>query len=209
MAFSPSLLYPWILASCQAHSTWSSKAQSNKKSLHIMKTTANIYCVIIVYWASLVVQQLSICYEGDAGDARLIPGSERSPGGGYGNPLQYYCLENSMDRGAWWATIHGVTKSQTWLQWLSTHTRTLCFMHTCHASGILLSILHVFIHLILPVFWWGRNCLVSPLLRIKKCVMKHRRFRKLAKDTQLANCKDMIEFQSVLIQSPVTNHEII
>ena len=43
----------------------------------------------------------------------LIPGSGRFPGEGHGNPLQYSCLENSMDRGAWWATIHGVAKSQT------------------------------------------------------------------------------------------------
>jgi len=42
-----------------------------------------------------------------------IPESGRSPGGGNGNPLQYSCLENSMDRGAWWATVHGVAKSQT------------------------------------------------------------------------------------------------
>ena len=45
----------------------------------------------------------------NAEDAGLIPGSGRSPGEGTGNPLQYYCLENSMDRGAWWATVHGVT----------------------------------------------------------------------------------------------------
>ena len=45
----------------------------------------------------------------------LTPASGRSPGGGNGNPLQYFCLENSMDRGAWWATVHGVAKSQTWL----------------------------------------------------------------------------------------------
>ena len=47
----------------------------------------------------------------DAGDLALIPGSERSPGEGNGNPLQYSCLENSKDGGAWWATVHGVTKS--------------------------------------------------------------------------------------------------
>ena len=51
----------------------------------------------------------------NAGDLSSIPGSGRSPGEGNGNPLQYSCLENSMDRGAWWATVHGVTKSQTWL----------------------------------------------------------------------------------------------
>ena len=49
----------------------------------------------------------------DAGDAGLIPGWGRSPGVGNGNPLQYSCLENLMDRGAWRAIVHGVTKSQT------------------------------------------------------------------------------------------------
>ena len=50
---------------------------------------------------------------GDIRDEHLIPGSERSLGGGYGNPLQYSCLENPMDSGAWQATVHRVTKSQT------------------------------------------------------------------------------------------------
>ena len=49
----------------------------------------------------------------DAGDLGLIPGSGISPGEGNGNPLQYSCLENPMDGGAWWATVHGVTKTQT------------------------------------------------------------------------------------------------
>ena len=49
----------------------------------------------------------------NAGDPSLIPGSGRSPGGGYGNPLQYSCLENPMDRGAWQALVHGVTESDT------------------------------------------------------------------------------------------------
>ena len=52
---------------------------------------------------------------GDIRDMGLIPGSERSPGEGNGNPLQYSCLENSMDGEAWWATVHGVAKSQTQL----------------------------------------------------------------------------------------------
>ena len=51
----------------------------------------------------------------NAGDPGLIPGLRRSPGEGYGNPLQYSCLENSMNRGAWQATVHGVTKSWTQL----------------------------------------------------------------------------------------------
>ena len=47
---------------------------------------------------------------GDARDMGSIPGSGRSPGGGNGNPLQYSCLENAMDRGAWRATVHGITE---------------------------------------------------------------------------------------------------
>ena len=47
---------------------------------------------------------------GDIRDTGSIPGSGRSPGGGHGNPLQYSCLDNFMDRGAWWATVHGVEK---------------------------------------------------------------------------------------------------
>ena len=52
----------------------------------------------------------SACNEGDLGS---IPGLGRSPGEGNGNPLQYSCLENPMERGVWWATVHGVAKSRT------------------------------------------------------------------------------------------------
>ena len=61
---------------------------------------------------ALVVRNL----HANAGDKRntdSIPGSGRSPGGGHGNPLHYAFLENPIDRGASWATVHGVTKSQT------------------------------------------------------------------------------------------------
>ena len=58
-------------------------------------------------------------------DPSSVPGLGRSPGGGHGNPLQYSCLENSMDREVWWATVHGVTKSQTRLKQLSTNGDTL------------------------------------------------------------------------------------
>ena len=50
---------------------------------------------------------------GDLRDAGSIPRLGRSPGGGNSNPLQYSCLENPMDRGTWWATVHGAAKSQT------------------------------------------------------------------------------------------------
>ena len=56
-----------------------------------------------------------------AGDLGSIPGSGRSPGEGNGNPLQYSCLENPMDRGAWWAIVHRVAKSRTQLKQLSMH----------------------------------------------------------------------------------------
>ena len=54
-----------------------------------------------------------------AGDPGSIPGSERCPGEGNGNPLRYSCLENPRDGGAWWAAIYGVKQSQTWLKWLN------------------------------------------------------------------------------------------
>ena len=66
--------------------------------------------------------QESACNAGDVEDLGSIPGSGRSPGGGHGNPFQYSYLENLMDRGAWWAVVHGVTKNQTWLKQLSTQT---------------------------------------------------------------------------------------
>ena len=66
--------------------------------------------------------KVSACSAGDLG---LIPGSGRSPGEGNGNPLQYSCLENSMDRGAWYATVHGVAKSRTRLISLSFSTESL------------------------------------------------------------------------------------
>ena len=57
----------------------------------------------------------------NAGDAGLIPGLGRSPGGGHGNPLQQSCLNNLMDRGVWQDTVYRVTKSWTQLKQLSTH----------------------------------------------------------------------------------------
>ena len=77
------------------------------------------YCDLL--WASqvaLVVKNLP-ANEGDTRDAGSIPGSGRSPGRGHGNTLQYSCLENAMDRGAWKPTVHGVTQRRTWLKWLS------------------------------------------------------------------------------------------
>ena len=70
---------------------------------------------------ALVVENLPAS-AGDLRDMGLIPGSGRFPGGGHGNPLQYSRLENSMDRGTRWATVHRVSKSQTQLKQLNMHT---------------------------------------------------------------------------------------
>ena len=60
----------------------------------------------------------------NAGDAGLIPGLGRSPGGGHCNPHQYSCLENPMEREAWWATVRRVAKSRARLKQLSIHAHT-------------------------------------------------------------------------------------
>ena len=81
--------------------------------------------------------------EGYVDDAGSIPESGRSSGEGHGNPLQYSFLENPMDREAWWARVHRVTKSQTCLKQLSvhlcacthTHTHTHTVNKTCSRSG--------------------------------------------------------------------------
>ena len=75
---------------------------------------------------------------GDIRDTGSILGSRQSPGGGNGNPLQYSCLENAMDRDAWWATVHGVAKTQTRLKWLSTYTCNI-LLYICTN--------HIFFHL--------------------------------------------------------------
>ena len=75
----------------------------------VLETVFLIRCRLLV---PLVVNKETSAHAGDIRDTGLIPGSERSPGGGHGNPLQYSCLENCMDRGAWRATVHGVAKKR-------------------------------------------------------------------------------------------------
>ena len=76
--------------------------------IHISNTHTHTHTASQV---ALVVKNLPA--NARAGDTVSIPGSGRSPGEGNGNPLQYSCLENPMGREAWWATVHGVTKSWT------------------------------------------------------------------------------------------------
>ena len=72
-------------------------------------------CHVLKFWASWValVVENPPANAGDIGNSGSIPGSGRSPGGGHGNPLQYSCLENPMDREAWQAKVHSVTQSRT------------------------------------------------------------------------------------------------
>ena len=78
-----------------------------------------IFQARVLEWAATAFSQVAQAVKnmpanaGDIRDAVLIPGSGRSPGAGHGNPLQYSCLENPMNREAWWATVHTVAKSQT------------------------------------------------------------------------------------------------
>ena len=87
---------------------------------------AIIYAVLANWLPGGSLVNNPIANAGDSRDSGSIPGSGRYPGGGNGNPHQYSCLENSMDRGAWWATVHGAEKNQTQLSdWAHTHRVTL------------------------------------------------------------------------------------
>ena len=93
---------------------------------------------------------------GDLRDVHLIPGLGRSLGEGHGNPFQYSCLENLMDRGTWQATVHRVTQSQTQLKWLSlcTHTHTHSLSHRMlHVALSYLTFIMLRYALSMPTFW--------------------------------------------------------
>ena len=78
-------------------------------------------CICVCVWASS---------SHNVGDLGSVPGSGRSPGGGNGNPTQYSCLENPMDGGAWWATVHGVANTQRRLSnFTSSSSTCMCIFH--------------------------------------------------------------------------------
>ena len=83
----------------------------------------HVFCIGLSLWLS---GKITTCKARAAGEASLIPGSGRSSGGGHGNLIQYFCLENPMDRGAWQATVHSVAKSQTQPKQLSMLPHILC-----------------------------------------------------------------------------------
>ena len=96
----------------------------NIKSLYCTLETCSTSLIMLYTWASQVALVLKnpTANAGNIRDVGLVQGSGRSPEGGHGKPLQYSRLENPMDRGAWWAVVHRVTKSWTRLKRLSMHT---------------------------------------------------------------------------------------
>ena len=125
---------PWVstheqspLLAYTGHGVWARKRHDlNHWDLGIFTLTLGLP-------GGMVVKSLPASV-GGVRDTGSIPGSGRFPEGGNGHPLQYSCLENSTDRGAWWAAIHGVTKSSTQL---STHTHTSTFPGHPYWSTIL------------------------------------------------------------------------
>ena len=118
---------------CSCHREWASQSLQNKRVLLCFSLW-----LALDFSGSTVVKNASA----NARDTRgSTLGSGRSPGVGNGNPLQYSPLENSMDRRAWWATVHGVTKGR---KWLSAHTCTHTHMHT-HT--------HAHAHTYMKSFW--------------------------------------------------------
>ena len=129
--------------------------------LHVEMTRVDLVSKLFWYnlacWSRINFVLLWVCWDTgkefacSAGDLSLIPGLGRSPGGGHGNPLQYSCLENPMDRGAWQATVYGVAKSWTRLKRLNMHAcLTLCDPMGCSLPG---SFVHGIFHA--RVLEWG------------------------------------------------------
>ena len=97
--------------------------------------TRSIYCTLFLLDCfDFVYRCICVCVWApsahNAGDLGSVPGSGRSPGGGNGNPTQYSCLENPMDGGAWWATVHGVANTRRRLSnFTSSSSMCMCIFH--------------------------------------------------------------------------------
>ena len=110
---------------------WGSRRNAYKRCYQgkVADRLCRMCCLLSVLfpWASQValVVKNPPASAGDIRDSGSIPGLGGSPGRGPGKTLQYSCLENPLDRGAWWATVHRVSKSRTGLKRLSTHTRAI------------------------------------------------------------------------------------
>ena len=102
------------------------------QKLNILATgNLNTIFPLLIFWLAAIVM---LVRAGDTGGADSIPGLGRSPGGEHGSPLQYSCLENSTDRGAWWATVHGIRRSR---MRLGEHAHTLQLPPKNYTTGFM------------------------------------------------------------------------
>ena len=120
----PIAIYFSIFISFLEHTHTHTLILTHSHTCIVSNTWHGPQCYRICHSRMTTVVRTFVCFPGssdskasayNAEDPALIPGSGRSPGEGNGHPLQYSCLENSMDWGAWWATVHGVEKSWTQL----------------------------------------------------------------------------------------------
>ena len=116
-------LYYGLPQTPQKHMCWHTQSSMRYWVKKIKNSMVPFNTYTYMTWASQValVVKSSPASPGDIRDSGSILGLARSPEGGHGNPLQYSCLENLIYRWAWQAIVQGVTKSQTWMKWLSTH----------------------------------------------------------------------------------------
>ena len=114
--------HPWSGTKI-VHAAWHTrKTKKEKKKCPVENLPLIVVQKLEGFPVVLTSGKEPICNAGDIRAASSIPGLGRSPGEGDGNPLQYSCLENSIDRGAWWATVYGVAKISTGLKRLTRHT---------------------------------------------------------------------------------------
>ena len=114
----------WLVGLGSCDHFWSQEGEGGQVWVTQTRSTVSFPFLKSLRWGSQGFQGATVVknlpsYTRDAREKGSVLGLGRSPGEENSNPLQYSCLEDSMDRGAWWATVHGVTKSQIWL---STHT---------------------------------------------------------------------------------------
>ena len=117
------------------------KKKSTFKYIYIVMKCLSYECMLLLFPTSQValVVKNPTASAGDTGDVGLILGSGRSPGGGHDNPPQCSCLENPMDRGAWWATVDGVAENWTRLKPLSMHLEIIFHKPTASLARLLQS----------------------------------------------------------------------
>ena len=108
---------PWHSVVHEASKSWTGPSDFHKHTYTDFQYFSGLPCCLS--------GKEPACNTRAAGNAGLTHGLGGSLGRGQGNPLQYSCLENTMDKGAWWATVHSVAKSWTLMKWLSMHTQAL------------------------------------------------------------------------------------